>query len=112
MAQKIPKFGQTRTTVGLVRVANDLLITTPLHRPPFRVRRTYAGFWQLSAGAWKFFLEDADGRLVFGSAWNAKDVIQAHRKGLTYAWLCGGGFGEVEVGCDHDKCPNEPREFR
>ncbi len=47
---------------------------------PHTLNRTRAGHWQRSAGAWSWWLADADGREVVGSTSPATDVVRAYRE--------------------------------
>lgn len=52
---------------------------------PHTLNRTRAGYWQRSAGAWSWWLADAEGREVIGSCSPATDVVRAYKdKRLTF----------------------------
>lgn len=103
----------TRLAKALLQVAIDLRVLAEWHTPPYVVVRTRSGPWQLAGGAWKVFLMDSQGNIVFGSQWSGSEVVAAHRKGLTHAYQTGNNWdSDVDVDCDHNKCPSTPRELK
>jgi len=70
---------------NLSYIAKEFNLIHSWHRLPFKIIRTYAGYWQRSAGAWSFYLADDEGHEVFGSCNKAKDVLRAYKnKKLEY----------------------------
>lgn len=66
-------------------IAKEYGLLRPYYKPPFKIIRTRAGFWQRSAGAWIFYLADSEGHEVFGSCYRAKDILMAYKnKKLEY----------------------------
>lgn len=44
----------------------------------YRLERTYAGYWQRTAGAFSWYIVDSAGRDVFiGSQWSVREVLAA-----------------------------------
>lgn len=68
----------TRTVRQLLTLAADLGLVLP---QGCTVRRTRAGRWQRSAGAWSWWLEDSTGREVLAGFEPAGRLIEAHRRG-------------------------------
>ena len=104
----------TRTTRELLRVARDLKILGEWHRPPFHTYRQRIGHWQQLEGLWRVMLIDSEGQVVFGSQWSGREVIEAHKKGWTHAYITSriqNQYSDVDVDCDHNKIPDEPREL-
>lgn len=101
----------TRLARELLQVAIDLRVLAEWHKPPYVVVRTRSGPWQLAGGAWKVLLMDSQGNIIFGSQWSGGEVVKAHRNGLTHAYQAGRN-SDVDVDCDHDKCPTTPRELK
>lgn len=79
------EFIYSRLAEKLAEVARQHGLLHRWHKPPFRIRRTRAGYWQKAAGAFSFVLEDSEFNLVFGSCDRAKEVLKAHNeKKLSY----------------------------
>ena len=71
------------------------------------VRRTYAGHWQLSAGAWRWHFECQDRDInfrvnVIGSQWTIKELLEA-----PFLSIYNPQWGDIEI-IPEDK---EPKDY-
>lgn len=72
----------TRTAKQILKILIDLGIGQP--EWVLRIRRTYAGYWQLARGSWKWWADrkldgEPDWWEVCGSCDTCKDIIEAHK---------------------------------
>jgi hypothetical protein len=71
---------QSRLTSQIISIAKEFGLIYPWHEPPFKIIRTYAGYWQRSSGAWLWWLSDNQGREVVGSCDRASEIPGAHKE--------------------------------
>jgi hypothetical protein len=69
---------------------------------PVMLNRTHAGYYQRSAGAWSWYLTDAEGREIVGGYCAATDTVVAHRAGKTTLCICGDWYGSLPTYIDID----------
>ncbi len=68
----------TKTAIAILQVLRDLQTVGKITKA-IEIRRTRAGYWQLSAGAWSWYaVDDKTGMEVCGSQYTCREVIQAH----------------------------------
>ncbi len=71
-------------TTGAKRVVSmieELGVDLSQYKGPFAVRRTRAGHWQRSAGAWSWYLVDAEENEVVGSCESMTSILRDHSAG-------------------------------
>ena len=100
-----PGRGEGREVTRTARQILKVLVDLDAGKPEWeiRIRRTYAGYWQLACGAWKwvaqrFIREYPDQEYdewmeICGSSDTCKDIIDAHRREDKYVSVYDGPAG-------------------
>lgn len=83
-----------------IKLNKELNLKIPEHAV---FKRTYAGIWQLSEGAWKWLCNYPEYPYDIGSSYTAGEILKAKKISVVYYEYCAGTTIEV----DDETRPNQ-----